>query len=397
MARLSDAILERLERSGLRGRGGGWYPAALKWRAVRAEGGDPVVIANGAEGEPGSIKDRYLMRARPAQIVAGLRAAAGAVGAREGLFYLKGTFTREQAALQAAIDATAGIPIGVHLGDDSYIAGEETALLESLEGRKPWPRAKPPRPSAVGLKGRPTLVQNVETLAHVPAAIADPDGFRNDERTWISLWGEVGKPGAYEVKLGTPIRAVVESFGGGAPDGIGMVFPGGPSSPPLGPEDLDVPLDPAALRERGSSIGTGAMLIVGASACPLALISAAAAFFERESCGQCPPCAVGSSSLARIIRGLESGPGRRKSLADAAGVAAFMADHGYCAHSPAAARGAMASLERFAGAVEEHLAAGTCPGGSATPDPFTPGSAALLAVESELEACVAASASERPA
>ncbi len=391
---MGDSTLDRLERSGLRGRGGGWYPAALKWRAVRAEDRDPIVIANGAEGEPGSIKDRYLMRTRPAQIVAGVQAAAGAVGAREGLIYLKGTFTREQAALQSAIDATAGIPIGVHLGDDTYIGGEETALLESLEGRKSWPRPKPPRPSAVGLRGRPTLVQNVETLAHVPAAIADPDGFRNGERTWISLWGDVGRPGAYEVKLGTPIRTVVATCGGGAPDGIGMVFPGGPSSPPLGPEDLDIPLDPAALRERGSSIGTGAMLIVGTSACPLALISAAAAFFERESCSQCPPCAVGSASLARLIRGLESGPARRKSLADAADVASFMADHGYCAHSPAAARCAMASLERFAGAVEEHLAGGGCLQPGATPDPFTAGSAPLTAIESALEAETGASAGD---
>jgi NADH-quinone oxidoreductase subunit F len=378
-----EALLERLAASGLRGRGGGWFEASRKWRAVRAEGGDPLVVANGAEGEPGSFKDRFVMRRRPDDVIEGLALAARAVGAREAVVFLKGSFDEPAAALSRAIAAASldGLAVEVRRGDDGYITGEETALLEALEGRKPWPRPKPPLPAAVGFRGRPTLVQNVETLARVPAAIADPAAYRRAETTLVTLWGDVRHPGVYEVPLGTPLRRVIVESGRPVED-VGLVFPGGPSSPPLAAPDLDVPLDPDALRARGSALGTCAVLVVGVSSCPMAVAASAAAFFERENCGQCPPCAVGTASLARILRSVEAGGCRPRDLRDLQEVSSFMAGHGYCAHCRGAAAVATTVARSFAAAVEAHVAGGSCPWPERRhPDPFALASPERAAAE----------------
>jgi NADH-quinone oxidoreductase subunit F len=378
-----DALLERLDASGLRGRGGGWFAASRKWRAVRAEGGDPLVVANGAEGEPGSFKDRYVMQRRPADVVAGLALAARAVGAREAVVFLKGSFDAPAAALSTAIAAAPlnGLSVEVRRGDDGYVTGEETALLEALEGRKPWPRPKPPRPAAVGYRGRPTLVQNVETLARVPAAVADPRAYREGETTLVTLWGDVRRPGVYEVALGTPLRRVIEANAEPV-EAIGLVFPGGPSTPPLAASDLDVPLDPEALRARGTALGTGAVLVVGASACPMAVAASAAGFFERENCGQCPPCAVGTASLARILRSVEAGTSRARDVRDLQEVSSFMSGHGYCAHCRGAAAVATAMARGFADALAAHVSGASCPWPERRhPDPFAPASPERAAVE----------------
>jgi len=335
----AEEILRRVTAAGLRGRGGGWFPTGRKWHAVRIEGGEPLVVANGAEGEPGSIKDRFVMLTRPGDVVAGLRMAARAVGATEAVIFLKGSFDAPAAALLSAVSQAPadGLTVSIRRGDDSYVTGEETAILEVLEGRKPWPRPKPPYPAAVGFNGRPTLVQNVETLARVPEALPDPEAFRRTERTLVSIWGHVRTPGVYEVPLRTPLRSVVEQAGG-APDGIGMVFPGGPSTNPLEADRLDTPLDPDALRAAGSALGTGAMLVIGASASRHAVVQSLAAFFERESCRQCPPCTIGTASLARIARLEAKGQAKARDRADVKDVAGFMADHGYCAHCRTAAQ-----------------------------------------------------------
>jgi NADH-quinone oxidoreductase subunit F len=378
-----DALLERLDASGLRGRGGGWFAASRKWRAVRAEGGDPLVVANGAEGEPGSFKDRYVMQRHPADVVAGLALAARAVGAREAVVFLKGSFDAPAAALSAAIAASprSGLSVEIRRGDDGYVTGEETALLEALEGRKPWPRPKPPLPAAVGYRGRPTLVQNVETLARVPAAVADPHAYREGETTLVTLWGDVRRPGVYEVALGTPLRRVIEANAEPV-EAVGLVFPGGPSTPPLAASDLDVPLDPGALRARGTALGTGAVLVVGASACPMALAASAAGFFERENCGQCPPCAVGTASLARILRSVEAGSSRARDVRDLQEVSSFMSGHGYCAHCRGAAAVATAMARGFADALAAHVSGASGPWPERRhPDPFAPASPERAAVE----------------
>ena len=378
--------------SGLRGRGGGWFPAGRKWRAVAVEGGEPLVIANGAEGEPGSIKDRFLMMTRPGDVLEGVMLAARALQAREAVVYLKGSFAAPAAALERALfeRPREGAAVTVRRGDDTYIAGEETAVLETLEGRKAWPRPKPPLPAAVGFRGRPTLVQNVETLALVPAAVRDPDGFRATEPTLVSLWGQVRRPGVYSVRLGTPLRRVIEEHGGGPTDGLGLIFPAGPSGAPLAAAQADTPLDPDALRAAGSALGTAAVLVMGTSCCPLAVGASVAGFFERESCGQCPPCTAGTANLARVLRALEAGEARAKDVQDLREAAGFMAGHGYCAHTRTAAAAVTGLVARFHADVEEHLSARGCPRPPAARlDPFhtaSPERAAIEAVLRPLEA-----------
>jgi NADH-quinone oxidoreductase subunit F len=381
-------LIRRLEASGLRGRGGGWFPAARKWRAVRAEGAPPVVVANGAEGEPGSIKDRHLMRTRPAAILEGLRLAARAVGAHEAIVYLKGSFAVEQDALADALGGLAGseLSITIRRGADSYVAGEETAVLEVLEGRKAWPRAKPPLPAAVGLEGRPTLVQNVETLARVPAALDDPEAFRREERTLVSFWGDVAAPCVAEVPLGAPLGRLIDERAGGASGELGLVFPAGPSAAPLGPGDLDVRLDPDELRAAGSGLGSAALLLVSSARCPISVAASLADFFERESCGQCPPCSVGAMSLAGIVRALEQGGARPKQLSDLTEAAGFMSSHGYCAHARTGAAAVTGLLRRAGNEVEAHLAAGCCPRPESAYRPFDEGSPARRAIEARITA-----------
>jgi NADH-quinone oxidoreductase subunit F len=385
-------LVDTVRAAGLRGRGGGWFPTARKWQAVRAEGGEPFVVANGAEGEPGSIKDRVAMLTRSRDVVRGLAFAARAVGAREAVVYLKGSFARPAAALEAALRQAAldGLSVSVRRGEESYVAGEETAVLETLEGRRAWPRPKPPLPAAVGFRGRPTLVQNVETLSRVPAAVEDPEAFRRGEKTWVSLWGAVRRPGAYEVPLGTPIGRIVEDWGGGAPGGVGMLFPAGPSAAPLPPARLDTPLDPDALRAAGSGLGTASLLVVGASACPLSVAASLASFFEREACGQCPPCTMGTANLARVLRAVEDGSARAKDLQDLGEAAGFMSQHGYCAHGRTAAASLTGLLGVFRADVEAHLSARRCPRPEGRADPFADRSPERAAIEGALAAVEAA-------
>ncbi len=381
----AEELLARVESAGLRGRGGAWFPAARKWRAVRTEAADsgaaPIVVANGAEGEPGSMKDRHVMTALAADVVEGLALAARAVGAAEGIIYVKGSFAAPAEALRAAIAARPAdaLEITVHRGDDSYVAGEETALLESLEGRRAWPRPKPPLPFAAGYRGRPTLVQNVETLARVSAAATDPEAFRASETTFVSLWGHVRRPGVYDVRLGTPLGRIIDEQGGGAVEGVRAVFPGGPSTPALAADQLDTPLDPDALRAAGSALGTAALLVIGAPICPISVAASLAAFFEREACGQCPPCVVGTQNLSRIVRLLASGRARGSDLSHLREAAGFMSQHGYCAHGRTAAAAVTGLLARFPAEVQEHVSGGPRHGRHA--DPFGPTSPERQAVE----------------
>ncbi len=307
-----------------------------------------------------------------------------AVGASEAVIFLKASYGAAALALQAAIhEAPKGLSVEIRHGDDSYVAGEETAILESLEGRRPWPRPKPPFPAAVGFRGRPTLVQNVETLARVPEAVADPDGFRQTERTLVSVWGHVRKPGVYEVPLGTTLGRIVQEQAGGAPDGVGLVFPGGPSTFPLPGDCLPLGLDPDALKAAGSALGTAALLIVGASTPRHDVLVALARFFERESCQQCPPCTIGTASLARIARAQAAGTARVRDMDDARDVAGFMSGHGYCAHcrtGAAVVSGLMGQLGRDA------------PTASGAFDPFAPDSPERAAIEAVLNALTPAGA-----
>jgi NADH-quinone oxidoreductase subunit F len=234
----------------------------------------------------------------------------------------------------------------------------------------------------VGFQGRPTLVQNVETLARVPAAIADPAAFRASETTLVSLWGHVRRPGVYEVRLGTPLRHLIEEHGQGATDGIRMLFPAGPSAPPLAGDQAETPLDPEALRSVGSALGTAALLVIGTASCPVSVAASLAAFFEREACGQCPPCVLGTQNLARTVRALAAGKARSADLAALSEAAGFMSQHGYCAHSRTAAAAVTGLLGRFRAEVDAHISGGPRRGRHA--DPFGPVSGERVAIEATL-------------
>ena len=381
-----QATLGRLEASGLRGRGGAWFPTHRKWRAVLAEDGAPFVVANGGEGEPGSLKDRFAMRLRTGDLLEGLRLAMETLGAEHGYVYLKGSFIKEEYLLNEAASRLAmRSSISIHRGDDTYVGGEETALLESIEGRVAWPRPKPPRPFAVGLFGRPTLVQNVDTLARVAQAVRLGSEFPAAETITVTVWGDVRKPGAHEVALGRTLRSVIEGEGGGATSEIGMVFPNGAQSPPLAGPDLDVPLTPEGLSEAGTSLGLASILVLNASTDPVSMIRSVARFFERESCGQCPPCAIGAANLARLIEGSRLTTNRLTPHAAIRETASFMSMHGYCSHGRAGASAVAGLFERWQDQVIERLRGGALPSGSVARDPFAPDSRERRALDAFLQ------------
>ncbi len=381
-----DETLQRLEASGLRGRGGAWFETHRKWRAVLAEDGVPFVVANGGEGEPGSIKDRYVMRTKSRAVLEGLRLAMDTLGAERGYVYLKGSFHEEEKRLQAASsDLKLLNRISIHRGDDTYVGGEETALLESIEGRTAWPRPKPPRPSAVGLHGRPTLVQNVDTLARVPEAADKGAGFGAVDSMTLTLWGDVRTPGAYEVRTGRTLREVIEAEGGGAEGGVSMVFPNGAHSMPLTPDQLDVVVDPAALAALGSGLGTASILVLDEATSPLSLLDSIARFFEREACGQCPPCVLGTANLRSLVAGDRPATNRLTPGSAIRETASFMSMHGYCGHARAGAAAVTGLFDRWQARIGERLRGTPPKGGARDRDPFAPQSAERRALDEFLQ------------
>ena len=378
------AALDRLEASGLRGRGGGWFPVHRKWHAVLAEGGTPLVVANGGEGEPGSIKDRVSMRQRPAEIVEGVRLALQVLAAERAWIYLKGSFEEETRRLQRAIDS-AGLAaeITIHRGDDSYVGGEETAILESIEGRRPWPRAKPPRPAAVGLFGRPTLVQNVDTLARLPEAIAG--SRRPSESLAVTVWGDVSRPGVYEVALDRTLASVIENEGGGSLNDDTLVFPNGAHALPLSGEDLTTSLSPQALAEKGSALGLASLLVINDPGSRLDILRSIARFFERESCGQCPPCTLGTNNLRSLIEGERPSTHRLTPHAAIRETTSFMSMHGYCGHAKAGALSVSRLFDRWENEVVRRLRDFPAGTGPLRRDPFGPASPERAALEAFLQ------------
>lgn len=303
-----EAVIDQLETAGLRGRGGAAFPTARKWRLVReVTAPKRYLVVNGAEGEPGSLKDRTLMARRPHLVLEGALIAAEVIGAQEIWIYLNDKFTQAIAAMHAAIaelqatgmTAQAGVTFHVVEETHVYLAGEETALIQLLEGKPAQPWHRPPYPTTRGLHGMPTLVNNVETLAMVPLIVQrGATWFREHHPMLFSLTGDVQRPGVYELPLGTPIARLLE-LGGGPPAGhqwLG-VLPGGYSMPLVGPEHFDTPLDYEAMRAIGS--GLGASIIAIASNRTLASVALeVASFFARESCGKCPVCVRATQRMA---------------------------------------------------------------------------------------------------
>ncbi len=343
------AVLRLVKEADLRGLGGSGFPVWRKWEAVAkaAPGTDKYLVCNGNEDEPGTYKDRLLLEETPHQVVEGAVVAALAVGANRVVFYVNPDLKRSLSALELALaqwqgsDLLAGLPVTLELvpGSGHYIGGEETAALEWIEGKFPFPRGKPPYPAERGVHGCPTLINNVETLANVPAIVrhgaewfrAQGVGAAGGTKLY-SLSGDVLHPGVYELPMGTSLRDLIFVHGGGLLSGkpIKAVFTGGPSNTLLTPDDLDVALDFDSLKERGAALGTGAMIVVSEGTGIVKRVAEYVRFFAHSSCGQCPSCKTGTATISRLLDRIDTGQGTEADMATLETLCAMLPGSGRC-------------------------------------------------------------------
>jgi formate dehydrogenase len=293
-----DELIGLLRASELTGMGGAGFPAWRKWEAVRAEPGPRVVIVNADEGEPGTFKDRYLLELRPQLVLEGVELALRFCETDEAYVYLREEYGTARARLEEAL-AARGLAAEIVVGAGSYVCGEETALLESMEGRRGMPRLRPPYPAQAGYLGRPTLISNVETFAHA-ARIAR--GEWTPGRLW-SVSGAVARPGCYEAPLDVTARQLLDEHAGGASEEIGAVVPGGAASGILPPAALDVPLTREALAEWGCAPGSAGLQVFPAAYPVRRLLAETMRFFAEESCQKCTPCRIGNRALHHLFAG----------------------------------------------------------------------------------------------
>ena len=339
----------------LRGLGGSGFPVWRKWEAVAAEAPNPdkYLVVNGNEDEPGTFKDRMLLEETPHQVIEGAVVSALAIDANRIVFYVNPDMGRSLAVMRQAIDrwqasdllAVAATGLGRPLeltllpGSGHYIGGEETAAMEWIEGRFPFPRGKPPYPAQRGVRGCPTLINNVETLANVPHIVVHGAAwFRalgkapGTGTKLYSLSGDVLYPGVFELPMGTSLRELIYVHGGGLLSGkpLKVVFTGGPSNTLLTPSDLDVAMDFDSLRARGSSLGTGAMIVISEGTGIVKRVAEYERFFAHSSCGQCPPCKTGTAVISRLLDRIDTGRGTAADLETLKTLCAMLPDSGRC-------------------------------------------------------------------
>jgi NADH:ubiquinone oxidoreductase subunit F (NADH-binding)/NADH:ubiquinone oxidoreductase subunit E len=293
-----ERVVAELKAAGLVGMGGAGFPTWRKWEAVRAEPGPRVVVVNADEGEPGTFKDRYVMELRPHLLLEGLETAMRFAEAERAFVYLREEYASARARLEEAI-AARGLRVEIVVGAGSYVCGEETAMLESMEGRRGMPRLRPPFPAQRGYLGQPTLINNVETLAHVARILR---GDWTPGRLW-SVSGAVHRAGCYEAPLDVTARQLVEGYAGGASEEVGAVVPGGAASGILPPAALDVPLTREALQEWGCGPGSAGVQVFPASYPVRRLLAETMRFFAEESCQKCTPCRIGNRALHHLFEG----------------------------------------------------------------------------------------------
>ena len=378
-------VIELVKASGLQGRGGAGYNTGLKWAFMPADSDVPkYLVCNADESEPGSFKDRILLERSPHQLLEGILIAAYAVGACTTFIYIRGEYSfpadQVERAVAEAYDQGHLGPnvlgsgfrhdVVVHRGAGAYICGEETGLLESLEGKKGQPRKKPPFPAQVGAFGMPTTVNNVETFCHVPHIVnRGAEWFRgfgteaSPGTTLFGVSGHVVKPGLFELPLGTPLSEIVFEHAGGIAGGrkVKGVIPGGMSMPILPAGQLDVPMANESLRERGTMLGTGGIMVMDETTCMVRVGCVISYFFRDESCGQCTQCREGTGWLNKIMNRIERGAGQSEDLGVLLDIAAKMEGQTICAFADAAAWPVQGLLRHFRADFEEHVRLGRCP------------------------------------
>jgi len=374
-----EQLIEIVTASGLRGRGGAGFPAGRKWSFMPKDRDmEKYVCVNTDEGEPGTFKDRELVEKDPHQIIEGVIIASYAVGARRAFVYIRGEFflgvKRWIKAIDDAyakgflgkniLDSGFSLDLSVHRGAGAYICGEETALIESLEGKRGEPRKKPPYPASVGLWGRPTLVHNVETLANVPhiinrgaqwyAGIGTP---RSTGSKIFCVSGHVNQRGVLELPLGVPLREIIEEHAGGMAlhKKLKAVIPGGASTPMLTAEQLDVPMAFETLEAAGTMLGTGAIIVMNEDTCMVDVARRLMRFFAHESCGRCVPCRVGTQRMLDVLERLESGKGKTGDIARLEELANSIRGITFCPMGDAAVNPVLSGLKLFRDEYEYHI------------------------------------------
>jgi NADH-quinone oxidoreductase subunit F len=374
-----DAVIAEVKKSALRGRGGAGFPTGLKWSFMpRQFPGQKYLVCNSDEGEPGTFKDRDILRFNPHIVIEGMAIAAYAMGITVGYNYIHGEIWAEYERFQEALDeAYAAGYLGQNIlgstfsfdlhavhGFGAYICGEETALLESLEGKKGQPRFKPPFPASYGLYGKPTTINNTETFAAVPWIINHGgDAFlaigrpNNGGTKIFSVSGDVAYPGNYEVPLGTPFAKLLE-LAGGMRGGrkIKAVIPGGSSMPVLpGAVMMETDMDYDSIAKAGSMLGSGAVIVMDETRCMVRCLERLSYFYFEESCGQCTPCREGTGWLYRIVHRIENGQGRPEDLALLDSVAENIQGRTICALGDAAAMPVRSFVKHFRAEFEHHI------------------------------------------
>jgi NADH-quinone oxidoreductase subunit F len=381
----AEEIAEVVKDSGLRGRGGAGFGTGMKWTFMPKDSPKPCYLAvNGDESEPATFKDRQILERNPHQFIEGMLIAGRAIRAAAAYVYVRGEYTTPYRILMEAIaqayargflgDNVMGtgqkFDIVVTRGAGAYICGEETGMIESLEGKKGQPRKRPPYPAGWGLWGCPTTVNNVETLTHVPPILRHGAAWfkqRGTEKstgnTLFGISGHVRRPGVYELPLGTPLQEIIEQHAGGVSTGrpIKAIIPGGVSMPVLTADGIGVRMDHDSLQKAGTLLGTGGIVVMDDSACPVRAATVIARFFRHETCGQCTQCREGTAFLYKLLKRIDEGAGSLADLDTIAGVCGYMEGQTICALSDAAAWAAGNFLKRFRPDFERHIQERRCP------------------------------------
>ena len=380
-----EEIIDLVKRSNLRGRGGAGFPTGMKWSFVPKQAGKPKYLCcNADEGEPGTFKDRIIMERDPHQLIEGLAISAYAIGAETAYVYIRGEYVLairrlEQAIVEAHAKGYLGTRIlgsdfsffvHIHCGAGAYICGEETAMLDSLEGKRAQPRLKPPFPAVAGLYASPTVINNVETMAGVPLIVArGADWFRGigpDKSPGPKLYclsGQVRKPGLYELPMGIPLRELVEDRAGGPPPErkIKAVIPGGVSAPVIPESGLDVGMDFDSLAAAGTMLGSAGVIVIDDSTCMVKVATRIVEFFHHESCGKCTPCREGLDWAAKVLRRVEAGQGAPGDLEQLRALCKGIFGNTFCALGDGAAMGLRAALAHFEHEFVAHIEEQRCP------------------------------------
>jgi NADH-quinone oxidoreductase subunit F len=381
-------VTELVKESNLRGRGGAGFPTGSKWSFVPMGDDAPhpkYLIANADEMEPGTFKDRLLLEGDPHQLLEGMIISAYAIQADIAYIFLRAEYTRAARLLTKAIaEAYAAGYLGrdilgsgyslelhLHISAGRYMCGEETGLLNALEGKRATPRARPPYPQVSGLWGKPTIVNNVETLCNVPHIITHGatwyKGLSRSDDGGTKIYGVSGRvkrPGAWELPMGTTIREILEEHAGGMREGLAFrgVLPGGGSTDFLVAEHLDVQMDYPAVQKAGSRLGTGTMIVLDDQTCPVGMVHNLEQFFARESCGWCTPCRDGLPWVARILEAIEEGQGQPRDLDLLAFHTKFLGPGlTFCALAPGAMEPLQSALNYFREDFERHIRDQRCP------------------------------------